>query len=172
MASAQETSSASPAPVIEPVVELTTDQKFERLAEQLQAVAGTVRTLQLGVKTLQREVRKAAAQAGAKGGRRVVDPERKKRAPSGFTLPTGMSAELCAFLGVEPSTQLARVEVTRLINRYIKDHGLQNPSDKRTILPDAALGAILSASSTPLTYFNLQSRIKHHFVAAVAREAQ
>ena len=55
--------------------------------------------------------------------------------------------------------------MTRLINAYIRENNLQNPADKRKIIPNSALAAILSPSDVPLTYFNLQSRIKQHFIA-------
>ena len=94
--------------------------------------------------------------------------KKKKKTPrdiiSGFAKPVRISAELCEFLGVSPGTLMARTEVTLKINQYIKDHNLQNAENVRHIDPDEKLNAILNSEEEgPVTFFNLQARIKHHF---------
>ena len=105
-----------------------------------------------------------------KSGRKAkaVAKDGEKRAPSGFAKPTLLSDELCEFLGQPKGTSLARTEVTRIINKYVKDQNLQDENDKRQINPDAKLKSILSTKGPDdkVTYFNLQSFIKHHFVKA------
>lgn len=104
----------------------------------------------------------------ASGGK---DPSDKTQRPaSGFAKPTPLSDELCKFLSVPAGTNMARTDVTRRINDYIKEHNLQDPENKRKINPDAQLATLVTESEddSPLTYFNLQSRIKHHFLKATA----
>jgi chromatin remodeling complex protein RSC6 len=89
------------------------------------------------------------------------------RAPSGFVKPTLISAELALFLGKEPDTKMARTEVTREINVYIRNHGLQDSQNGRRINADAPLSALLRLDPTSeLTYFNLQTYLSSHFPKA------
>ena len=69
------------------------------------------------------------------------------------------------FLGLEKDVEIARNEVTKLINKYIVENDLRNEQDKRKILPDAKLSKLLNLSGDEnLSYFNLQRYIKHHFI--------
>lgn len=103
-----------------------------------------------------------------KGTRKArKDSSNTKRTPSGFAKPTLLSDDLCDFLALPRGSALARTEVTRVINKYVKDNKLQDPNDKRTILLDAKLGKLITLKSgEKLTYFNLQTFIKHHFLGA------
>lgn len=87
------------------------------------------------------------------------------RKVSGFRKPTLISDELAAFLEKPTGTTMSRTDVTRLINQYIRDQGLKNPENGRFINPDQKLSVLLNHTkdSVPLSYFNLQKFIKHHF---------
>jgi len=90
------------------------------------------------------------------------------RAPSGFVKPTLISDQLAVFLGKETGTMMARIEVTREINQYIRDHKLQDPANGRKINPDTKLKNLLVLQATDeLTYFNLQRYMSHHFKKSV-----
>ena len=90
------------------------------------------------------------------------------RAPSGFVKPTLISNELALFLGKEPGTEMARTEVTREINVYIRSNKLQDTENGRIINADPALASLLRLSpSDKLTYFNLQKYMSSHFPKAV-----
>lgn len=94
---------------------------------------------------------------------------RTPRAPSGFAKPTTVTDEMYTFLGMDAGTPIARVDVTRKINEYIKTNNLQNPSDKRQIMPDAKLRDLLKLSPNDhVTFFNLQTFLSKHFVKTVA----
>ena len=89
------------------------------------------------------------------------------RAPSGFVKPTRISDELASFLGKEKGTQMARTEVTREINTYIRAHKLQDKDNGRKINPDSKLASLLKLNKTDeLTYFNLQKYMSPHFAKA------
>ena len=125
------------------------------LRSQLTAVTGQVRSLQ---KRADREL-KNAHKASKKRARRSGN-----RAPSGFVKPTKISSELAAFLGKPKGTEMARTEVTREINGYIRQHSLQDPQNGRRILADAKLRKLLKLKqSDELTYFNLQRYMRPHF---------
>lgn len=89
------------------------------------------------------------------------------RAPSGFVKPTRISDELASFLGKDKGTEMARTDVTREINMYIRSHGLQDTANGRKINPDTKLQALLKLSTKDeLTYFNLQKYMSPHFQKA------
>jgi chromatin remodeling complex protein RSC6 len=89
------------------------------------------------------------------------------RAPSGFVKPTTISDELASFLGKEKGTQMARTEVTREINTYIRSNTLQDKENGRKINPDTKLATLLKLKKTDeLTYFNLQRYMSPHFAKA------
>jgi chromatin remodeling complex protein RSC6 len=91
------------------------------------------------------------------------------RAPSGFVKPTKISDELATFLGKDKGTEMARTEVTREINKYIRSNNLQDAENRRKIIPDAKLKSLLKLSAKDeLTYFNLQKYMSPHFAKPVA----
>ena len=86
------------------------------------------------------------------------------RAPSGFVKPTLITDELAAFLGRDKGTEMARTDVTREINKYIREHDLQDKSNGRKINPDNKLATLLKlGKKDELTYFNLQRYMSPHF---------
>lgn len=89
------------------------------------------------------------------------------RQPSGFVKPTKISDELAKFLEKPVGTEMARTDVTREINTYIRAHKLQDASNGRKIIPDAKLASLLKLKKTDeLTYFNLQKYMSPHFSKA------
>ena len=109
---------------------------------------------------------KIAQKSSSKRKRRVGN-----RAPSGFVKPTLISDELAQFLDKPSGSEMARTEVTRDINKYIRAHNLQDVSNGRKIIPDAKLSALLKIGATDeLTYFNLQRYMSPHFAKSVKAE--
>jgi chromatin remodeling complex protein RSC6 len=169
----------TPAPVVEettvPVVEETTPvvvesepvvevDKFVVVLDRLQRFAAEVKDTIVLVKALQKEFQKVQKSSVKKTKKSSPVASGKPRTPSGFAKPTKLSDDLCGFLGVPSGSEMARTEVTRVINEYIKKNSLQDTADKRTIVPDTKLMSILKlGEGDKLTYFNLQTYIKHHF---------
>jgi len=87
------------------------------------------------------------------------------RVPSGFVRPQKISNELAKFLGKPVGTEMARTDVSRLINSYIRNNNLQSPQNGRIINPDSKLRALLKlGENDELTYFNLQKYMSPHFI--------
>lgn len=69
-----------------------------------------------------------------------------------------LSPELTAIVGAEA---LSRPEVTKKLWEYIKAHNLQDPKDKRSIVPDAALAKVFG-SKEPVNMFKLAGILNNH----------
>ena len=133
------------------------------LRSQLTNITGQVRALQKRADRELRAAHKASKKRSTKSG---------TRAPSGCVKPTKISKELAALLGMEHGTEMARSQVTREINTYIRAHKLQDPKIGRRILADAKLRKLLKLSKDDeLTYFNLQRYMSPHFAKAVKKTA-
>ena len=92
------------------------------------------------------------------------------RAPSGFVKPTRISDELAKFLDKPIGSEMARTDVTKDINTYIRTHKLQDVTNGRKIIPDKKLATLLKIKQNEeLTYFNLQKFMSIHFAKAGAK---
>lgn len=97
---------------------------------------------------------------------KLENSEKKPRKLCGFALPSSISDDLCDFLGKERGTKIARTDVTKHLMSYISDHNLQNPNNKKEIIPDATLWKILGdeAKDNLITHFTIQKYINKHFI--------
>ena len=132
--------------------------KLQQLGALINALKTEYRTLEKkwtrDLKVAQKQSSKRKRKAGA-------------RAPSGFVKPTRISDELASFLAKPSGTEMARTEVTRDINKYIREHNLQDKANGRQINPDSKLASLLKVAKTDvLTYFNLQRYMSPHFAKA------
>lgn len=91
---------------------------------------------------------------------------------SGFLKPVKISADMAKFTGWSTNEPKSRVDVTKYLCNYIKEHNLQNPEDKRQIIPDAKLAKLIKFDSKketePLRYYSLQKYLKPHFIKDVS----
>lgn len=142
------------------------------LAEQSVEFIAKLQQLSVMISTLKSEYRALEKKWSreVKTAQKVSSKRKRKagnRAPSGFVKPTKISDELASFLGKEKGTEMARTEVTRDINKYIRTHNLQDKENGRKINPDTKLAALLKLKKTDeLTYFNLQRYMSPHFAKA------
>ena len=157
---------------VDTVPELETpicEQSIEFLAK-LQQLGAMVSSLKTEYRALEKKwVRelKASQKLNTKRKRKSIN-----RAPSGFVKPTRISDELAKFLEKPSGSEMARTEVTRDINAYIRKNNLQDKENGRKINPDSKLAALLKLKKTDeLTYFNLQRYMSPHFAKAVKLEA-
>jgi chromatin remodeling complex protein RSC6 len=132
---------------------------------KLQTLVAAIAALRSEMRGIERQVERelrAARKASEKKRRKNIN-----RQPSGFVKPTLISNELAAFLGKSSGSEMARTEVTREINAYIRDNKLQDKDNGRRILPDAKLKKLLKLKDgDELTYFNLQRFMSPHFSTA------
>lgn len=79
-------------------------------------------------------------------------------ANSGLSKPMNLSPELEAVVGPGP---MPRTEVTKKVWVYIKENNLQNPENKRNILPDEKLKKVLD-NRDEVTMFEMTKLISAH----------
>jgi upstream activation factor subunit UAF30 len=170
--------------VVQPVVEASSpvateaavdsqqvSSDFSSFATKLQQVSALLSALRTEFRTLEKRASrelKTATKAGAKRKRKTGN-----RSPSGFVKPTLISGELATFLGKSQGTEMARTEVTREINAYIRANSLQDKSNGRKINADAKLSSLLKLKADEeLTYFNLQRYMSPHFQKSAPATAE
>ena len=134
-------------------------------SNKLQAAHATWTALRSEFRNLERQTArelKNAQKASMKKKRKVGN-----LAPSGFVKPTLISNELAGFLGKPEGSEMARTDVTREINKYIRTNNLQDKENGRKINPDKKLTSLLKLKKgDELTYFNLQRYMSPHFAKA------
>lgn len=167
------------APVVEPKVETPVQEtpvveapqntvenyadEFTHLVEQLKVLQNSLKELTVYTSKLEKRVAK-----DQKVLQKRVNGKRKRTntssSPSGFSKPGPVSDELRTFLKLGKEELIARTEVTKRINSYCKEHGLQAKDDKRILKPDKTLKTLLRlGKNDELTFFNLQKYMKVHF---------
>ena len=161
---------AAPAPTTEAVAApaesvATVFEQCSKFMTKLQGISASISALKTEFRGLERQVTK-----DLKAAAKVSQKRKKKagnRAPSGFVKPTLISNELATFLGKASGTEMARTEVTRAINAYIRTNSLQDKDNGRKIIPDTKLKSLLKIKKgDELTYFNLQTYMSPHFAKA------
>ena len=152
-----------------PVVEAPQDtvenyaEEFTHLVEQLKVLQNSLKELTVYTSKLEKRVAKdqKALQKRVNGKRKRTNTS---SSPSGFSKPGPVSDELRTFLKLADGELIARTEVTKRINAYCKEHGLQGKDDKRVLKPDKTLKTLLRlGKNDELTFFNLQKYMKVHF---------
>ena len=168
------TKAAAPAPAPTPVVEAAPVEEntvveetsvietFGVFSKKLQSWLAEGNALRKEFAALEKATSRELKAAKKASGKRKA--KSGNRSPSGFIKPTLVSDELATFLGKPKGAEMARTDVTREINKYIRAHNLQDKENGRRIIPDAALAKLLKLNKTDeLTYFNLQRYMSPHF---------
>ena len=174
-------------------------QRLEVLIQAQQSHMLVLKAQVQELRKLQREHDQLVKDASRKNKKKKLQRDfTKPRRATGFAEPVVVSDELYSFLvktkatmkdpsftptsqeeqanwprvAVKAGVPVARTDVTSHISRYIKEHNLQNPNERREIVPDAALKKIFSepveasksdASKKVYTYLKLQKYVNHHF---------
>ena len=174
-------------------------QRLEVLVQAKQSQMLVLKAEVQELRKLQREHDQLVKDASRKNKKKKLPRDfSKPRRSTGFAEPVIVSDELYSFLiktkatmkdstftpknqeehdnwprvAVKAGVPVARTDVTSHISRYIKEHNLQNPSERREIVPDVSLKKIFSepvepsksdASKNVYTYLKLQKYVNHHF---------
>lgn len=142
------------------------DNLITNLVDKISTLANGLKEVQAIVKLLAKEYEKQ---------QKIIEKVQNKRqnarnSPSGFAKPNTISTELCDFIGVPHGTQKSRTDITRFINAYVKEHDLNDPKNRRFIVPDAKLKKILNVKDgEEVNFFILQRLISHHFPPSASK---
>lgn len=77
---------------------------------------------------------------------------------SAFMKPVQPSPELAEIVGSKP---IPRTEVVKLLWKYIKENNLQNPKNKREIVPDEKLAKVFGGKKA-VDMFKMTSLVSGH----------
>jgi chromatin remodeling complex protein RSC6 len=138
-----------------------TELLFNKLLNQFQDVQSVMKTLHSNLKVLQKEV-----QRERKETKKMASKKKKgtKKTLSGFAVASPITPVLADFLGLKHDEMIPRTETTSKVIAYVKANNLQNPANKKQIIPDEKLGAVLQNGTEVVTFFNLQTFLKKHFL--------
>jgi chromatin remodeling complex protein RSC6 len=144
----------------------TIEEEIKKIRESNSKFKGVkfLRTLNKRVKVLKKHALRVS---------KTKTTNRSNNTNSGFLKPVQISKDLAKFTGWDQSQLRSRVDVTKYICNYIKEKGLQDPTDKRNIRvdEDQNLKKLLKFDSRgdkkPLTYYRLQTYLKTHFSTPV-----
>jgi chromatin remodeling complex protein RSC6 len=137
-------------------------------SELTSRVRAVIHDAQEAVKAIKRDARDSKR-------RRKVDPAdmtpeqrtvwEARRANNAFLKMRPLTDELSAFMGLPAKSERSQTDVTKFVSQYVKAHNCFDPNFKRRIIPDTALGKLLRVKDgQEVTYLNLQSFLKVHFV--------
>ena len=170
------TTTTSTAPTVVPetaseITEISEEQSlltdYTNLSLKCQQAASILSSMKKELLAIEKKTNRVLRTIKKTSGKRKNKSGNKQ--PSGFTKATPISTELATFLGKTPDTEMARTDVTKEINAYIRAHQLQDPANGRKINPDKALSVLLRIKTgDELTYFNLQRFMSPHFPKSAA----
>ena len=137
-------------------------------SELTSRVRAAVHDAQEAVKAIKRDARDSKKRR--KVDPATLNPEEKaawdaRRANNAFLKMRPLTDELCSFMGLPAKSQRSQTDVTKFVSTYVKAHNCFDPNFKRRIIPDTKLGKLLRVKDgQEVTYLNLQSFLKVHFV--------
>lgn len=149
-------------------VEKSFDDLIKQLEEEIESVRQNddknkskgVRFIR-GVLKQVRQLRTDSLRVASKKNRR--QSSNGNSGNSGFMKPVKISADMQKFTGLKEDQLVSRVDVTKSICNYVKEHNLQNQANRREFTPDQKLAKLLGTTS-PVTYYALQQHIQPHFI--------
>jgi chromatin remodeling complex protein RSC6 len=157
----------------------TADTILSTLQETLKSISSEMTTrMRDAVKSALEASKAVKRELRTKGKRHRKNPEdmtpeerktyESRRANNAFLKVRPITDELATFMGLPSKSLKSQTDVTKFIANYVKTHNCFDPSFKRRILPDAKLGKLLRVKDgQEVTYLNLQSFLKVHFIKPV-----
>lgn len=85
---------------------------------------------------------------------------KKSNSNSGLQKPMVITPAMAEFAKWDPHEMHSRVDVTKILCEYIKNHNLQNPENRRQIMLDPSLKKLLQYNKPCLTYPHMQKHLK------------
>lgn len=127
----------------------------------MDSLTSEIASLRNEVKNLAKLVRKVRSHQEDPTGEKA----KARTKNNGFNRQMEVSDKLKAFLELGDNETVSRSEVTRRVNKYIKEKELKHPDNGRVIIMDDKLTALLSPpSDVQVTFLNMQKFISPHYL--------
>lgn len=144
-------------------------RNFEALQQELDKLAEEIRTKVTDAKVSASLVKHVESIKKQHAKKRKQGQE-KGSMNSGLQKPSKVSTEIAKFASWPKDELHSRVDVTKVICKYIKDHDLQNPENRREIRLDSKLKKLLKYDKPIITYPHIQKYIGVHFIKEEKKE--
>ena len=149
------------------------DSYMKKMAERIAEVNSSLNEMKVAQDKYRESVKKMnhVYEMMVKKEQKQANKPKKERKACGFAVAVPVSDVMCEFMEVEKGSLVARTDITKRLNAYIKANGLENPENRQQILPDERLWKILGVASNEeqragvvITHFNIQKYINGHFL--------
>ena len=126
------------------------DTQFKSILDEVSVAGKQVRSLQEGLRNLQKSFKALDKQ----------NKQRKKRPQ----VPLNLSNDLEKFLSVKHGTMLTKAAVMKSISSYIKEKNLQVKENKRQFVPNKELSKIfkIKGKAPSMTFVEINKHVSHH----------
>lgn len=151
---------------------------MKKMAERLAEVNASLNDMKVAQDNYQKSVKKLnhVFEMQLKKEQKQANKPKKERKACGFAVAVPVSDDMCEFMGVDKGALVARTDITKRLNAYIKTNKLENPDNRQHILPDEVLWKILGDgikdSGVIITHFNIQKYINGHFTKGTTLSAE
>ena len=127
----------------------------------IETLSNDIASLRNEVKNLAKLVRKVRSHQEDPTG----EKQKARTKNNGFNRKMEVTDTLKEFLGLDATGTVSRSDVTRRINKYIKDNDLKHPDNGRVIVMDEKLTKLLSPpEGEQVTFLNMQRYISPHYL--------
>ena len=127
----------------------------------LETIQTEIVALRADVKSLVKLVRKVKSVQDDPTGEKA----KARAANNGFNRKQEITPKLREFLALPAEELISRSEVTKIVNAYIIEKGLNHPENGRQIILDDKLRDLLAPpADVVVTYLNLQKYLSPHYI--------
>ena len=125
-----------------------------------ESILAEIAAIRNDIKSLAKIVRKIRATQEDPTGEKIASRSKN----NGFNREQKISEDLRKFLGLPEGQLVSRSQVTRAVNKYVKDNGLKHPDNGRVLVLDQKLKDLLKPpEGVQVTYLNLQKYLSPHY---------
>lgn len=152
-----ETDAATTVTAAEPDIVHELEEMMTTLQDGVKVLDKGLKDARLKLKNLGKVYHKAISK---KGGKRKA-----REGLNGFARPSLVSDMLASFVGIGSGERIARTDVTKALNEYVKSKDLKNPDNKREVVIDKPLSNLTGLDEgSKISLFGMQAYLKHHYV--------
>ena len=135
----------------------------------IETLSNDIASLRNEVKNLAKLVRKVRSYQEDPTG----EKQKARTKNNGFNRKMEVTDTLKEFMGLDADGTVSRSDVTRRINKYIKENDLKHPDNGRVIVMDEKLTKLLSPpEGEQITFLNMQRYISPHYLKVADEVAE